>query len=97
LESDILGLGDLKIYAGGWKTDKDSYYSYKNNIDVDNNIVLDLINKMFENKLYGYTFFVHNLGKFDSLYLINGISNSLKDVRYEVKGKWKSEEGLVNY
>jgi len=42
---------------------------------------------MFENKLYGYTFFVHNLGKFDSLYLINGISNSLKDVRYEVKGK----------
>jgi hypothetical protein len=48
---------------------------------------------MFENKLFGYTFFVHNLGDFDGLYLIDSIVND--GLTYAVKGKYKSDENKL--
>jgi len=90
-ESDLLGLGEQIVYAGGWKTKEFIDYKYADkNVNKDN-IILSLIDSIFEYKLFNYTFFVHNLGKFDGVYLINAISKG----NYIVKGKWKTDENKL--
>jgi len=85
--SDITGLGEHKIvYAGGWKTDNLEFYIYGDEYKYGDIIIKTLVDKIFENKLFGYTFFVHNLGKFDGLYLINSIGSQI-DNKYYVKGQ----------
>jgi len=90
-DSDLLGLGEQIVYAGGWKTKEFSDYKYADqNVNKDN-IILSLIDSIFEYKLFNYTFFVQNLGRFDGLYLINAISKG----NYIVKGKWKTSENKL--
>jgi hypothetical protein len=82
---DLVGLGDQIVYAGGWKTENFECYLYQSDELKSDKLLIKLIDQMFNHKLYGYTFFVHNLGRFDSLYLINGLS--CEDSNYEIKGK----------
>jgi hypothetical protein len=84
----VVGIGEQVVYAGGWKANNIIHYEYENdNVFVfNNNVISRLVDKIFESKLYGFTFWVHNLGELDALYLINSISSSLK---YSVKGQIK--------
>jgi DNA polymerase type B, organellar and viral len=89
-ESDLLGLGEHIVYAGGWRTKDYSDYKYVDESCNKDNIIINLIDSIFAKELYKYTFFVHNLGKFDGLYLIHDIM--IGNGKYELKGKWKTEE-----
>jgi hypothetical protein len=92
-DSDLLGLGEQSVYAGGWKTKDFSDYKYADKIVNKDNIIVSLIDSIFEHELYNYTFFVHNLGKFDALYLIKAINKN--DDKYSVKGKWKTADNKL--
>jgi len=83
------------VYAGGWaindsnKTNK-FYYIEKdeNSLDVVKKIINDLANNLDIN---GYTFYAHNLGRFDSVFLIKGCL-LLEDI--EINPKWKENKIL---
>jgi len=83
------------VYAGGWaindsnKTNK-YYYINKdiNSLDLVKNIITDLSNNKDIN---GYTFYAHNLGRFDSVFLIKACM-LLEDI--EINPKWKDNKIL---
>lgn len=43
----------------------------------------------------GLTLYAHNLGRFDSLEIIKGLINTKGSLKYEVEGKWKTEENKL--
>ena len=89
------GIGIQNVYAGGWaindafKTNKFYYIDKEaNSLDLVKNIISDLAN----NKLIdGYTFYAHNLGRFDSVFLIKACL-LLEDI--VIKPKWKENKIL---
>ena len=89
------GIGVQNVYAGGWaindlnKTNK-FYYIEKdgNSLDVVKNIITDLANNT---EINGYTFYAHNLGRFDSVFLIKACI-LLEDI--DIKPKWKDNKIL---
>jgi len=69
-----LGMGYQQVYAGGWAIKNKSNLFYKNKKESD----VEFINKVFLNilmnpKLNGYTFYAHNLGRFDSIFIIKAL------------------------
>jgi alpha-N-acetylglucosamine transferase len=59
---------------------------------IGDNLVRELIDKLFEeHKIKGYTFYSHNLSRFDGLFLVSALSGSTK---YKLKGIWK-ENSLI--
>jgi hypothetical protein len=99
---DHLGLGKQIVYSGVWAVDKLEHFihalDYQNTCEIgpalvntDKSIIYNLIDSIFANQLYNYTFFVHNLGKFDSFYILDSLTQ--KDTgRFKITGKWKSED-----
>jgi hypothetical protein len=102
---DHLGLGNHIVYAGGWATNNNvehiihqSAYDLPNKVtfgpdlvNKDKSIIYNLIDSIFANKLFNYTFFVKNLGKFDSFYILDSLTqNNLG--RFKITDKWKSED-----
>ena len=89
------GIGIQNVYAGGWaindsiKTNK-FYYINKdsNSLDLVKNIITDLANNKDIN---GYTFYAHNLGRFDSVFLIKACL-LMEDI--DIKPKWKDNKIL---
>jgi len=47
---------------------------------------------LYWEKIIYHTFYVHNLGRFDSVFIIDNITKSEK---YEIKGIWKAEENKI--
>jgi DNA polymerase type B, organellar and viral len=83
----------LQFVCGiGFKANNIKSYKILSVENYDRNIILEIIDEIFENKLYNYSFYVHNLGRFDSVFIINEITANNK---YEVKGVWKSDENKI--
>lgn len=81
------GLGNQSVYAGGWGTEKINKYFYIEEAESSLNVVKRTIESIFEHpELDGYTFFAHNLGRFDSLFLIRA-AVEMEDIT--IKPIWK--------
>jgi len=97
-ESNVAGLGELSVYAGGYALN--TGYNKKYYLDSDNGINSgeELIQKMFkelfdhieENKKLrnSYTLYAHNLGRFDSVFILK----SLGTAGYKLNGKWREND-----
>ena len=86
IENTRLGVIDLetynvnssiaKVYALGFFTNLDSepilYYIDKENLD-SNKLIITCINEMLRSKYSGITFYAHNLGKFDVVFIIKAL------------------------
>jgi len=86
------------VFAGGISykfKDEIKYfdlYGDTNNNLIGDNLVMALIDRLFEeHKINGYTFYSHNLSRFDGLFLVSALSGSAK---YKLKGTWK-DNGLI--
>jgi hypothetical protein len=82
-----LGLGYHEVFAGGWTIGKNNtQLLYRSEYQPSVEIVSDLFKSIFLNKLDGYTFYVHNLGRFDSIFIIKALT---LDKNFIVKPIWK--------
>jgi hypothetical protein len=94
------GLGEQSVYAGGLALND----GYKSFYYIDKDLGLktgeDLLHKMFED-LFNYidenkklrnrfTLYAHNLGRFDSVFLVR----SLASAGYDINAKWKDNDIL---
>jgi len=64
-----------KVYAAGVyipQLDLTKIFYINKNLDSDK-VILDLVNFLMDSKFAKYNFYCHNLGGFDSVYLINTI------------------------
>ena len=89
------GIGIQNVYAAGWAINdfnqtKKFYYIDKdcNSLDVVKNLISDLANNK---EINGFTFYAHNLGRFDSVFLIKACI-LLDDII--IKPKWKENKIL---
>ena len=86
------GFGEQKPFAGGWATTKYNNFCYINKGESYDNLVLRVINSIFDyNDNDKYTFYAHNLGRFDALILIRGLASSNV---YKIKPLWKDNKIL---
>jgi len=95
------GLGRLSVYAGGIALNtgyKDIKYIEPNNgITNGDELIIKLFDNLFnhiaeDKKLRNqYTLYAHNLGRFDSVFLLKTLSNA----GYDLKGQWKDNDILV--
>lgn len=94
------GLGKFSVYAGGWKLnnvegkikDKDTQMfiiDYKN-IHSSNELIKVMFERLFDNEVNGYTLYVHNLGRFDGIFLIK----ELAKLNYKISGLWNDNSLL---
>jgi hypothetical protein len=70
--------GYSEVYAAGFYTALDNkpnlYYIDKNNLS-SNDVVLNCINDMLTSKYHNYTFYVHNLGRFDVAFILKVLTD----------------------
>ena len=89
------GIGIQNVYAGGWAindTFKSKKFYYINNDGNSLELVKNMISDMANNlDIDGYTFYAHNLGRFDSVFLIKACI--LLD-HIDIKPKWKDNKIL---
>ena len=89
------GIGIQQVYAAGWAINdwnksNNLYYIEKDGNSLD--LVKNLINDLANNKdINGYTFYAHNLGRFDAVFLIKACL-LLDDI--DIKPKWKDNKIL---
>jgi len=84
------GLGNKSVYAGGWTVNNLMQMFYIKPEESSENLVQRLIDSIFIHpELDNYTFFAHNLGRFDSLFLIKGLVAN-KDI--SIKPVWKDNK-----
>jgi len=89
------GMGYQNVYAAGWAVN-DSFNSNKfyyinqdgNSLEVVKNLIYDLANNT---EMDGYTFYAHNLGRFDSVFLIK---TCILLENIEIIPKWKDNKIL---
>jgi hypothetical protein len=93
-----LGLGIQEAYAGGWKINGiegessiSEYFiiDYKT-ITNSEDLIKAMFKKLFENKINNYKLFVHNLGRFDAIFLIK----HLVILGYDISPLWKDNAVL---
>ncbi len=83
----IDGTGNQDVYAGGLATKNETQLLYINPEEKSDNLVKRVIESILINKkLDGYTFYAHNLGRFDSVFLIK--ASILMD-NIKIKPIWK--------
>jgi hypothetical protein len=69
-----LGLGYHQVYAGGWAIKTRTKLFYKGSRESSEQLVSKIFLDIFlDNTLNGYTFYVHNLGRFDSIFIIKSL------------------------
>ena len=69
-----LGMGHHKVYAGGWAVEGETKLFYINKIESSDQLVNIIFFNIFMNpKLNGYTFYAHNLGRFDSVFILKSL------------------------
>jgi hypothetical protein len=99
-ENEEEGLGNLSVYAGGWKLnnvdgkikDHDTQMfiiDYKN-IHNSNELIKVMFERLFKNDVNGYTLYVHNLGRFDGIFLIK----ELAKLKYKISALWNDNSLL---
>ena len=87
------GTGSHQVYAGGWSvTNKTELFYLKPNETGE-----QLINRLFlsivsQTNLNGYTFYAHNLGRFDSIFILKSLVLSNK---FKVTPIWK-DTGILS-
>ena len=89
------GMGYQNVYAAGWAVN-DSFNSNKfyyinqdgNSLEVVKKLIYDLANNT---EMDGYTFYAHNLGRFDSVFLIK---TCILLENIEIIPKWKDNKIL---
>ena len=81
------GLGSHQVYAGGWsiKNKTEMYYIEKGepSENLVNRLFLDILN---DKSLNNYTFYVHNLGRFDSIFILKAL---IKNKDFKIIPVWK--------
>lgn len=86
------GYGDQNVYACAWHIQgiyKDFYIDLKGekySEDKSEELIRLMIQSIFNEKTDKYTFYVHNLGRFDSLFLIKAL---VSDENYKIRPIWK--------
>lgn len=84
------GLANKNIYAGGWSANDKTKLFYINSSETSEELVERIISSIFDNKdLNNYTFFAHNLGRFDSVFILK--STGLRK-EYKIDSIWKDNE-----
>lgn len=91
--------GLYKIYAGGFKTylDNKSTTYYLENPEYSEVCVLKLINELLRSKYSKTTFYCHNLGGFDVIFLIKVLVdyNETHENKYELSFKFRDNRILA--
>lgn len=67
--------GSQKVYAGGWSvgSEKQLYYYGDPGCENQDGLIKKMITDIFESGYAKYTFYVHNLGKFDGHFMIKSL------------------------
>lgn len=69
-----LGTGYPKVYAGGWAIGGKTKLFYINKNETGEQLVNRVFVSIFRDKsLNGYTFYAHNLGRFDSIFILESL------------------------
>jgi hypothetical protein len=72
-----------KVYAVGFMVlNKEPETFYLNNDQTSNDLLLDCINLMLE-KYNGYIFYIHNFGKYDSVFVLNILKRANRELGYD--------------
>ena len=69
---------ELIPYACGFYDGEKCYRFYLTNYDDPNAMLIDCIQSMLLPKYFGYTVYVHNLGKFDVLFILRLVYNKFR-------------------
>ena len=81
------GLGYHQVYAGGWAIKNKTQLFYlkpkETGEQLINRIFLDILT---QKELNGYTFYVHNLGRFDSIFIIRSL---VSNKNFKLTPIWK--------
>ena len=81
------GLGYHQVYAGGWAIEGETKLFYKQANESSEQLVNRLFLSIFtDRKFNGYTFYAHNLGRFDSLFVIKSL---ILNKNIEITPVWK--------
>ena len=68
------GLGYHKVYAGGWAIKGETNLFYKNKTETSEQLINRIFTSIFmKSFLTGYTFYIHNLGQFYSIFIIKSL------------------------
>jgi len=71
---DNLGLGYHNVYAGGFAIKDHTQFFYKTSRETSEQLINRIFKSIFMNKaLNGYTFYAHNLGRFDSVFILKAL------------------------
>ena len=94
------GDGILSVYAGGWKlnnvddkikdSDTQMFIIDDKNIHNSNDLIKVMFERLFKNNVNGYTLYVHNLGRFDGIFLIK----ELAKLDYKISALWNDNAVL---
>lgn len=100
INSDVPGLGEMVVYAGGCALNTGYKKLYYINDTSELNTGDDIIKKLFDDLFdhidtqkknrNGYTLFAHNLGRFDSVFIIKALSKA----GYGLLPRWKDNDIL---
>ena len=86
--SDGSGYGSQEVYAGGWGISGlyKSYFIGIKGISSSEAVITEMFKDIFQiDQVQGYTFYAHDLGRFDSIFLLR----SLVNYGYKVQPVWK--------
>ena len=70
-----VGMGHQHVYAGGWAIKNSVNLFYRKHNETSENFINKFFFSVFSNNhnIDGYTFYVHNLGRFDSIFIIKSL------------------------
>ena len=80
-------MGCHTVYAGGWAIKDQTQTFYKTARESSDQLVNRIFKSIFMNpNLNGYTFYAHNLGRFDSVFILKSL---VLDDDIEITPIWK--------
>jgi hypothetical protein len=88
--SDYNGLGDHSVLAGGWMVNntkssyKELFYIEQNENESD--LLIKLFESIFNKNLHKYTFYIHNMSRFDSVFILKVLARCNL---YKITPMWK--------
>ena len=83
------GMGSQSVYAGGWATNKNTELFYLEENEDSVSLLIKIVDSIFLHNKDKYTFYAHNLGRFDGVFIIKSL---VKDNKYKIKPIWKDNK-----
>lgn len=81
------GLGYHQVYAGGWAIKNKTQLFYLKPKETGEHLINRIfLNILTQKELNGYTFYVHNLGRFDSIFIIRSL---VSNKNFKLTPIWK--------